>query len=98
MIWREEGPGGEALVRIRGHLDARAARDLRAFVDAECSSDVTVDVTHAEPTDYHGLLVLVYELAECHRVVRLRGLDARQIRVLRYCGIEPVQFGFFLLP
>ena len=89
----EEGEGGEALVRVRGSLDPLAARELRELIEHQTSRLVILNLSEADESDYCGLAVLLRELRGSRSVVRLSGVVARQIRMIRYFGLEPVQFG-----
>ncbi len=93
MFWREQGVGGETVVRFTGVLDATSARNVNQFLNTDPTGMVILDFSQAEGVDYYGLSVLVSELAHIGRPVLLRGLDYRHVRMLKYFGIDPADFG-----
>jgi hypothetical protein len=99
MFKREQGAGGEAVVRFSGVLDAASAREVRPFLMHDGPGNVTLDFSQAGTVDYYGLSVLVSEMvARSEMTVLLRGLRANQIRMLRYFGLDPARFGLIKRP
>jgi anti-anti-sigma regulatory factor len=93
MFWRERGAGGETVVRFTGVLDATSARTIRQFLNVGPPGKVILDLGQAVDVDYYGLSVLVVEIAQSGRAVLLRGLHVNHVRMLRYFGLDPAQFG-----
>ena len=94
MFWKEQNTGGESVVRFRGVLDAASAREVRPFLLDSESSRITLDFSQASYVDYYGLSVLLSEmLVRSEVAVQLHGFNVNQIRMLRYFGLDPAQFG-----
>jgi anti-anti-sigma regulatory factor len=93
MFWREQGKEDEVLVRFSGILDAATARGVRRYLGIDLPKKVVLDFSQSANVDYYGLSVLVSEIAACGRAVLLRGLDVGHVRMLRYFGLDPGQFG-----
>jgi hypothetical protein len=84
----------ELVVRCAETFDATTARDvfssLRGMPSDEC---VVLDFGQARNVDYYGLLALAGEISHASMRIRLRGLDDRHVRMLRYFGLDPAAFG-----
>ena len=84
----------ERVIRFEGAFDAATARDvlsaLKEMPPGEC---VVLDFSLARHVDYHGFVTLVGEMSRTSLCIRLRGLEHRQVRMLRYFGLDPGMFG-----
>ena len=94
MFLRERGANGEALLRFTGYVNIGTALEVSDFLDSDLSDgEVTLDFNQVTGIDYYGLSVLVSATSRSRCAVRLQGLGTRDIRVLRYLGLEPARLG-----
>lgn len=98
MFWRDQGAGGEAIVRFTGVLDAASARGVEPFLSVGPSGKVVLDLSQATDLDYYGLWALVSEILRSGAAVVVRGLHENHVRMLRYFGLDPGKFGITGIP
>ena len=82
------------VLRLEGVFDGLAARALEATLStAEAGAHVDVDLTHVREFHDFAIAVLADALHRSQAEVALHGLGRRQLRVLRYFGVDPAALG-----
>ncbi len=77
------------VLRVEGVFDALAARALEAsLVKTDAGARVDVDLTHVREFPDFAIAVLADALPRSPCAVAVHGLGRRQLRVLRYFGVE----------
>jgi anti-anti-sigma regulatory factor len=88
------GTGSEQVLQLTGNFDAASAREIGSFVRALSAPDRAIlDFSRSRDVDYYALAVLATDLERASARVALRGLRRREIRLLRYFGIHPADYG-----
>jgi len=86
-------PTGLPFLSFTGRVDEAALREVRALLHAPGQNSVILDFSHTSEIDGRNVAALITEIVHATHRVLLRGLCEHQIRILKYCGLEPGRFG-----
>ena len=86
-------PKGDPILSFTGRVDEAALREVHALLHGPGpSSSVVLDFSRAREIGCN-VATLIAEIAHASPRVVLRGLCEHQVRILKYCGLEPGRFG-----
>jgi hypothetical protein len=88
MVKTRLGPQGGLDILVSGAFDADAAAQLAQCLRGRPAGRVTIDFSGADALDGAGVAAAARVLAGLEGLV-LCGLAWHQLRLLRYCGVEP---------
>ena len=96
MFSREQGVGDETVLRFTGVLDSETASDVAGFLRPQPSDAPARIVIHFDchsRISYYGLVLLLKTVVQSGARVTLRGLANEHVRLVRYFGLNPGDFG-----